>query len=85
LRPLEILGSLAGGLAKRERGWRVRVDSGVEATLVREPGGAWYADEPISAPGTGTRSVRAGRRAGGSASNASNASNAKKVVAQKSR
>jgi hypothetical protein len=30
----------------RERAWRVRFDSGVEATLVREPGGSWYADEP---------------------------------------
>lgn len=50
LRPLEILGSLAGGLARRERGWRVRLESGVEATLVREPGGAWYSDEPVEAP-----------------------------------
>jgi len=29
------------------RAWRVRFDSGVEAMLVREPGGAWYADEPL--------------------------------------
>jgi hypothetical protein len=55
LRPLEVLGSLAGGLGlvKRERGWRVRFDSGVEATLVREAGGVWYADEPVTS-GRGT-------------------------------
>jgi hypothetical protein len=59
LRPLEILGTLvrpagpaAGGalpldLAHRERGWRVRLETGVEATLVREPGGVWYADEAL--------------------------------------
>lgn len=56
--PVEILGTLArhghgevgagpGDPARRERGWRVRLDTGVETTLVREPGGAWYADEPI--------------------------------------
>ena len=45
-RAVEVLGTVAGGLARRERGWRVRFDSGVEATLVREPGGLWYADEP---------------------------------------
>jgi hypothetical protein len=46
-RPLEILGTQAGGLVGRERGWRVRFDTGVEATLVREPGGACYSDEPF--------------------------------------
>jgi len=44
-RPVEVLGAVAGGLGRRERGWRVRFD-GIEATLVREPGGVWYADEP---------------------------------------
>jgi hypothetical protein len=44
--PLEVLGALAGGLERGERGWRVRFRSGVEATLVREPGDVWYADEP---------------------------------------
>jgi hypothetical protein len=44
--PLEILGALAGGLARDERGWRVRCDR-EEATLVREPGGFWYSEEPI--------------------------------------
>lgn len=46
-RPIEILGAVAGGLARRERAWRVRFDTGVEATLVREPGGVWYSDEPL--------------------------------------
>jgi hypothetical protein len=49
-RPVEILGTIAGGLARRERGWRVRLDTGVEATLVREPGGVWYSDEPLDSP-----------------------------------
>lgn len=47
LRPIEILGALAGGLGRRERGWRVRFDTGTEATLVRERGGVWYSDEPV--------------------------------------
>jgi len=46
-RPIEILGAMAAGLARSERGWRVRFDTGVEATLVREPGGLWYSDEPL--------------------------------------
>jgi hypothetical protein len=49
-RPIEILGALAGGRPSRERAWRVRFASGVEATLVREPGGAWYSDEPVERP-----------------------------------
>lgn len=44
--PLEVLGAVMG-LARGERGFRVRLATGVEATVVREPGGAWYADEPI--------------------------------------
>jgi hypothetical protein len=44
---IQILGSMRGGLGRSERGWRVRFDTGVEATLVREPGGVWYTDEPI--------------------------------------
>jgi hypothetical protein len=44
--PVEILGALAGGLAREERGWRVRCDR-EEVTLVREPGGFWYADAPL--------------------------------------
>lgn len=42
--PVEILGVLVG-MPHRERGWRVRIRGGVEATLVHEAGGAWYADE----------------------------------------
>jgi hypothetical protein len=41
--PVEILGALADGLARDERGWRVRCDR-EEVTLVREPGGFWYSD-----------------------------------------
>jgi len=47
LGPVEILGTMAGGLGRREHGWRVRLHTGVEATLVREPGGVWYSDEPL--------------------------------------
>jgi hypothetical protein len=45
---LEILGTVARGLARYERGWRVRFSSG-EATLVREPTGYWYVDERLNA------------------------------------
>jgi hypothetical protein len=44
--PVEVLGSVAG-LQPRERGFRVRIASGKEVTLVREAGGFWYADEPL--------------------------------------
>ena len=44
---LEVLGSVMG-LAARERGYRVRLESGAELTLVRETGGFWYADENFS-------------------------------------
>jgi hypothetical protein len=54
---VEILGALAGGHRSRERGWRVRFPSGVEATLVRESGGNWYSDEPVD-PAPGHRSLR---------------------------
>jgi hypothetical protein len=47
---VEVLGALAGSLPRRERAWRVRVDTGIEAMLVREPGGSWYADEPLGQP-----------------------------------
>jgi hypothetical protein len=47
LHPLEILGTLQGGLSSRERAWRIRFESGLEATLVREPGGACYLDEKL--------------------------------------
>jgi hypothetical protein len=46
---LEILGSVVGGLARCERGWRVRWGRG-DATLVREASGHWYADELLPPP-----------------------------------
>ncbi len=56
--PLEILGTIVrrapsgawvdpGDFSGRERGWRVRFESGAESTLIREPGGLWYADAPV--------------------------------------
>jgi hypothetical protein len=50
IRRLEILGAVAGSMGRSDRGWRVRFDWGVEALLVREPGGMWYADEPPAPP-----------------------------------
>jgi hypothetical protein len=35
------------GLRAGERGFRVRLDSGAEVTLVREPSGCWYADAAL--------------------------------------
>jgi hypothetical protein len=49
-RPVEVLGALASGMGPRERGWRIRLDDGVEATLVREAGGRWYVDEIRALP-----------------------------------
>ena len=45
---VEVLGAVMG-LRMREAGFRVRLDSGVELTLVRESGGFWYTDDPIDA------------------------------------
>jgi hypothetical protein len=71
--PIEILGSIVEvqgvtatrgrgrALHENVRGWRVRVGN-EEATLVREPGGLWYADQPLRGPpsnGTGTTTPRA--------------------------
>ncbi len=50
LEPLDALGRFESGLGWRQRGWRVRFSSGVEAMLVRESGGFWYADETPMAP-----------------------------------
>jgi hypothetical protein len=47
LHPLEIVGALQAGTAGRERAWRIRFESGLEATLVREPGGSCYLDEKL--------------------------------------
>lgn len=42
-----VLGAVVG-LPARERGYRVRMAAGIEVTLVREPGGCWYADELVA-------------------------------------
>jgi hypothetical protein len=42
---IEVLGSLVG--LGRDRGYRCRLRSGAELTLIREPAGTWYADELI--------------------------------------
>jgi hypothetical protein len=42
---IEVLGSVVG--LGREKGYRCRLRSGAELTLVREPAGMWYADERI--------------------------------------
>ena len=55
---LEILGTVIG-LRSREHGWRVRLRSGVETTLVREIGGVWYCDEPLTVAGL-TPAAKAG-------------------------
>ena len=52
-RSVEVLGALASSALGRERAWRVRVATGEETMLVREAGGAWYADEPLSQTGSG--------------------------------
>lgn len=45
--PVDILGQLVAGLRPGERGWRVRLRTGVETTLIRDDSGHWYADEPL--------------------------------------
>ena len=53
-RAVEILGAVVPPThrGRAERGWRVRFDTGAEATLVREAGrsrkGSWYVDEPVA-------------------------------------
>ena len=47
--PIEILGRYETGLGWRERGWRIRLGSGMEAMLVRERSGFWYTDA-VQAP-----------------------------------
>lgn len=42
-----VLGAVAG-LPRREVGYRVRLRSGAELTLIREPGAHWYTDEPAA-------------------------------------
>jgi len=43
---LQVIGSVVG-LARGERGYRVRLDTGVEFTLVRERLGRWYTDTQL--------------------------------------
>ena len=50
---IEVLGSLVG--LGRERGYRCRLRSGAELTLVREPAGTWYADELVDETATDER------------------------------
>ena len=46
---VEVLGAVrAPHLGSRELGYRVRTYSGLEFTLIREPGGFWYADEDVT-------------------------------------
>jgi hypothetical protein len=42
---VDVLGKVVG--LNREKGYRCRLRSGAELTLVREPAGTWYADEQI--------------------------------------
>jgi hypothetical protein len=42
--PVEVMGSVVG-LRPRERGFRVRLSTGAEMMLVREPHGRWFTDE----------------------------------------
>ena len=45
---VEVLGAVMG-LAGREKGFRVRLATGSELTVVRESGRVWYADEDLDA------------------------------------
>jgi len=42
---VEVIGALTG-TTRRERGYRIRLDTGAEMTLVRERDGLWFVDEP---------------------------------------
>jgi hypothetical protein len=44
--PVEVMGAVVG-LAPRERGFRVRLQSGAEMMLVRERLGRWFSDEHV--------------------------------------
>lgn len=46
LQRLEVLGVVMG-LQRGEHGFRVRIATGLETTVIREPGGAWYAEDAI--------------------------------------
>jgi hypothetical protein len=49
--PLEVLGRYRSTMPEHEKAWRVRLENGVELTLVREAGGRWYADEALNPAG----------------------------------
>ncbi|MBL8613162.1 MAG: hypothetical protein JNL38_37830 [Myxococcales bacterium] len=51
---VDVLGTVMG-LQPRERGFRVRTDTGNEITLVREAGDWWYADDPPAGRGPVSR------------------------------
>jgi hypothetical protein len=53
---VEVLGSVVG--LGRERGYRCRLRSGAEMTLVREPAGFWYADELIESSAVARKNTR---------------------------
>ena len=42
---VEVIGTLTG-TTNRERGYRIRLETGAEMTLVRERDGLWFVDEP---------------------------------------
>lgn len=42
---VEVIGAVMG-TGRRERGYRIRLDTGAEMTLVRERDGLWFVDEP---------------------------------------
>jgi hypothetical protein len=50
---LDVLGAVVdpssarGRSERRDRAWRVRLETGVETTLMCEPGGTWYSDESL--------------------------------------
>ena len=49
--PVEVLGTVRGAdfsLGPHERGFRVRLASGPEITIIREPGDYWYAEERVT-------------------------------------
>jgi hypothetical protein len=54
---VDVLGSIVG--LGRERGYRCRLRSGAEMTLVREPAGTWYADELIEGSVRDRQNMRA--------------------------
>lgn len=58
---VEVFGSVMG-LARGERGFRVRTANGSEATLVREPGNTWYSDEDLEELANGEPSAGTGAR-----------------------